>query len=478
MSVLKDYLACLDRYLMIAPRTCHMPKAHPASPTGTALLPLSLTFQTQCLSETMPAKQDPILIIGAGTFGLSTAYHLAQAGYTSITLLEKGDSIPSPLSAGNDINKIVRAEYEDPFYAELALAAISEWTTNPLFTPYFRQVGYLLGNSSAAPEKSRLSLARSLASIESHPSFAGGQITPITSRDDIRRVAPALDGPMAGWTGYFNRLAGYARAADALRALHTAVSSTVEINLGDAVTALKYDDDGGGTTRCIGAVTASGKAYTASTVILTLGASLPRLLPSIGPQITAKSWSIVHIQLTPSEAEHLAGIPVTYSRDLGFFFEPDQTTGLLKLSPSGAGYTNYTNHGGGGGYDDDKFSVPPDVRPGVIPAVDEEAIRKILKEHLPSLADRPFVDKKICWCADTADSEYVIDFVPGADGLIVASGDSGHAFKMLPLIGGWVMKVVESGEQAIEQWRWKKEQIKHDDVSWRVGKVRDLSEVM
>jgi sarcosine oxidase/L-pipecolate oxidase len=66
-------------------------------------------------------KDSPILIVGAGTFGLSTAYHLAKDGYTAITVLEKASSIPSALSAGFDLNKIIRAEYEDPFYADLAL---------------------------------------------------------------------------------------------------------------------------------------------------------------------------------------------------------------------------------------------------------------------------------------------------------------------------------------------------------------------
>ena len=64
-----------------------------------------------------------ILIVGGGTFGLSTAYHLAKAGYTNIHVLDKSPFLPSVESAGNDLNKIVRAEYEDPFYAELALVS-------------------------------------------------------------------------------------------------------------------------------------------------------------------------------------------------------------------------------------------------------------------------------------------------------------------------------------------------------------------
>ena len=407
-----------------------------------------------------------ILILGAGTFGISTAYHLAKSGYSSITVLEKGNTIPSPLSAANDLNKIVRAEYEDPFYADLALAALDAWSNDPLFSPHFRKVGYLLGNSAAAPDKSRRSLAKSLASIESHPAFID-HIAPIATREEIRRVAPALDGLMDGWTGYFNAMAGYARAANALQALHEAVRGLgVDVKLGDTAVSLDFDRSGS----CIGAVTESGQRYTADVTILTLGASLATLLPEIGGQITAKSWTISHVRLTKDEAERLKGIPVTYSRDLGFFMEPDPETRLLKLSTSGAGFTNFV----------DGVSVPKEDNK-FLPAGEEEAVRKILREHLPSLADRPLVECKICWCADTADSDYIIDFVPGKEGLVVATGDSGHAFKMLPLVGGWVRGLLEDGEQKVSKWKWKEQSATAGttrDVSWRVGKVRGLSEIM
>jgi sarcosine oxidase/L-pipecolate oxidase len=67
------------------------------------------------------ASSSRIVIVGGGTFGLSTAYHLAKSGYTDITVIDKSEYLPSSESAGNDLNKIIRAEYEDPWYAELAL---------------------------------------------------------------------------------------------------------------------------------------------------------------------------------------------------------------------------------------------------------------------------------------------------------------------------------------------------------------------
>lgn len=48
----------------------------------------------------------PILIIGGGTWGISTALHLARRGYNNVSVLDSYP-IPSAISAGNDINKIV-----------------------------------------------------------------------------------------------------------------------------------------------------------------------------------------------------------------------------------------------------------------------------------------------------------------------------------------------------------------------------------
>ena len=73
----------------------------------------------------MPNKQHSVFILGAGAWGLSTALHLHQQGYRDITVFDRADKIPSPYSAAYDLNKIVRAEYEDPFYTELALVSPS-----------------------------------------------------------------------------------------------------------------------------------------------------------------------------------------------------------------------------------------------------------------------------------------------------------------------------------------------------------------
>lgn len=58
----------------------------------------------------MASPLDPaassVLIVGAGTWGSSTALHLARRGYKRVTVLDPYP-VPSAISAGNDVNKIV-----------------------------------------------------------------------------------------------------------------------------------------------------------------------------------------------------------------------------------------------------------------------------------------------------------------------------------------------------------------------------------
>lgn len=51
-------------------------------------------------------KDSSILVVGGGAWGCSTALHLARRGYQNVTVLD-AYPIPSAISAGNDVNKMV-----------------------------------------------------------------------------------------------------------------------------------------------------------------------------------------------------------------------------------------------------------------------------------------------------------------------------------------------------------------------------------
>ena len=73
----------------------------------------------------MARRDSSVIILGGGAWGLSTALHMLNSGFVDITVIERAERIPSRYSAAWDLNKIVRAEYEDAFYTELALVSSS-----------------------------------------------------------------------------------------------------------------------------------------------------------------------------------------------------------------------------------------------------------------------------------------------------------------------------------------------------------------
>ena len=319
--------------------------------------------------------------------------------------------------------------------------------------------------------------------MKDHSVFAPG-ITSLNGSNDFKDIYWQFSGPMTGFRGYLNRLAGYAHSSNAMVDMYRHLAGRgVRFVLGPQngkAVRLLYNSSNRSERRCIGIEVANGQVYHFRRTIVCLGAWAATLVPDIGSFVVAKSWSVAHVQLTERECDYLRGIPVLNVRDLGFFFEPDPASRLLKLCPLGAGYINSQKGTG--------MSLPPVEslqRPrDYIPKADENKLRRLLRETLPWLADRPFVDKKMCWFADTSDSEYCVDFVPDTgDSLVVLSGDSGHGFKMMPIVGQWAVKILEDGKQLVPRWRWKASKGKGgkewgDDVSWRIGKTGEIGDVI
>ncbi|BCS18274.1 NAD(P)/FAD-dependent oxidoreductase [Aspergillus puulaauensis] len=426
----------------------------------------------------MVSKSSPIHIVGGGAFGLSTALHLTKDGYTNITVFERDEQIPPRYSAANDLNKIVRAEYEDPFYTDLTVKAISAWKT-PLFAPHFHQTGFLHCVSGAAPEKAIGTLKRFQAAADAHPDIKP-HVVPLNGPGDIRPWFWQCDGALPGWHGYLNRFDGYAHSGNALAGIYKYTQAAgVKFFLGHqqgGVAEVVYNKEGRGT----GVRTRDGKFHPASLVIVAAGAGVGKLLPELGTQIVAKSWSVAHVLLTDEETSALRGIPITYARDFGFYFEPDPKTNLLKICPMGGGYVNTDPRTG-------VSHAPEDLETSrFLPAEDEGRIRKLLEQTLPGLAKRPLVQKTLCWFADTKDSDFIVDYVPGSNGsVVVLSGDSGHGFKLFPIVGEWTRDLLaeQSKTQKIARWRWKSPQAEDkaswgEDVSWRLGETRELRDVL
>jgi sarcosine oxidase/L-pipecolate oxidase len=333
--------------------------------------------------------------------------------------------------------------------------------------------------SGKAPSKAVDTLKRFQASAENHPKIRH-HLSPIRGVDDAREACWQLDGQLPGWHGYFNRFDGYAHSANAVAGMYRETQKMgVRFTLGEkgAVDEIVYANTSHG-RKSTGIRTKDQKFHPAALVIVAAGAGAARLIPEIGKQVTAKAWSVAHVHLTDEETSALRGIPVTYARDLGFLFEPDPKTNLLKLCPMGGGYVNTDPATG--------VSHAPGSPGAFMPEYDESQVRRLLAQTLPALADRPLVNKSLCWFADTSDSDFIVDYVPqSSSSVILMSGDSGHGFKMFPIVGSFIVDLLNAPEnqQTVARWRWKypnPDSGKSNwggDVSWRLGETKELSEV-
>jgi sarcosine oxidase len=89
-------------------------------------------------------------------------------------------------------------------------------------------------------------------------------------------------------------------------------------------------------------------------------------------------------------------------------------------------------------------TVDPDTVDREISAKDEGLIRGFLADHLPA-GNGPLRSAKTCLYTMTPDGDFILDRLPGAPQVIVASPCSGHGFKFAPVVGDIIADLVIEG---------------------------------
>ena len=92
-----------------------------------------------------------------------------------------------------------------------------------------------------------------------------------------------------------------------------------------------------------------------------------------------------------------------------------------------------------------------------VSAEDEALIRAAVADHLPG-ANGPLVAAKTCLYTVAPDGDFIIDRLPGAASIVVASPCSGHGFKFAPVIGE-ILADLATGQSS-----------SHDIARFRIGR--------
>ncbi|OQD68854.1 hypothetical protein PENDEC_c030G03954 [Penicillium decumbens] len=398
-----------------------------------------------------------VIVGGGGTMGSSTALHLIRSGYTpsNITVLDVYP-IPSLQSAGYDLNKIMSIRLRNAVDLQLSLESLHMWKNDELFKPFFHNVGMIDCSSS---EEGIASLRRKHQSLIDAGIGLEKTNVWLESEEEILARAPHFTREqIKGWKGLFCGDGGWLAAAKAINAIGQFLNSQgVKFGFGGAGTFKRPLFAADGPT-CNGLETLDGTKYYADKVVLAAGAWSPTLV-DLEDQCVSKAWVFAHIQLTPREAAEYKDAPVVYDGEYGFFFEPNEH-GVIKVCDEFPGFSRFKQHQPYGAASAKFVSVPRSHAKhptDTYPDASEATIRKAIARFMPHFKDKELFNRTMCWCADTADANLLICEHPKWKNFILATGDSGHSFKLLPNIGKHIVELLEGSlsQDLADAWRWR-----------------------
>ena len=356
------------------------------------------------------------IIVGGGSFGISAAIELHQRGW-GVDVFDPGP-IPHPLAATTDISKVLRMDYgADEEYMSLMERAFEVWEAwnHAWAEPLWHETGFVI--------MKREEMQPGSFEYESYELLQkrGHHVERIDSQE-LKRRFPAWNAEVYR-DGYFNPRAGWVESGRVLQWLYgEAQRLGVRFHIGETFSQLLDKD-----SQIVGIQTENGEKHYADFVIVAAGAWTPHLLPYLSDVLWTVFQPVFHFRVP----------------DMGLFSPPNFVVWAADIANTGwYGFPaiqdkrfKIANHGAG-------WRFHPD-EPRVMPADQEEKFRVFLQGTFPALARAPVLFNRLCPYCDSWDGNLWIDHDPDRPGLLVATGDSGHAFKFTPLLGRIISDVLE-----------------------------------
>jgi len=339
-----------------------------------------------------------VVVVGGGVMGVSTAFHLAEAGQRDVVLVEAdqlGSGSTSKAAGG------VRLQFSDAVNIELALRsmdAFERFGVRPGFDIDLRQVGYLFllceADDVATFERS-VALQNSLGVPSRMISAAeAGAMAPLANVDDVLAASICMRDGHAD-TGAV--VEGYAQGARQLGA---------RILTGCSVTAIERDGD-----TITGVVTSKGRITTDS-VVCAAGPWSRRL-----GELAGVDLPVDPVRRPVWFTEPMPGLPpdhpFTIDFTTGFYFH-DEGRGLL------FGMADPEQPAG--------FDV--ELRSDWLEVVGEVAMRRA-----PKLLDVGIAGGWTGFYETTPDHNAIIGEAAELPRFFYATGFSGHGFLLGPAVG-------------------------------------------
>lgn len=356
-----------------------------------------------------------VAVVGLGAMGSAALCHLARRGRSAVGIerLSPGHAFGS--SHGR--TRIIRLGYfEHPSYVPLVRAAVSLWREleHEAGVPLLTVTGIVeIGKPDGAL------IAGTLAAARLH-----GLAHEVLDADELQRRFPAFVVP-PHVVGVFQGDGGILAAEPSIAAhLRLATAAGAELRTSERVLAVEPSGEG------VRIVTDRG-AFTAARAIVAAGSWLSTLLPDLPARIAVTRQAVGWFM--PRDP-----VPFAPGRFPVFLLETGDGVFYGFPPHEGAGVKFAKHH-------HQNETIDPDAPTRPFDGDDEKILRAALAAHLPA-ANGALTETATCRYTMTTDGDFILDRLPGAPQIIVASPCSGHGFKFAPVIGEILADLATSGE--------------------------------
>ena len=345
-----------------------------------------------------------IIIIGAGAFGSSAAYHLSTTN-KKVLILDKHHP-PHNFGSSHGQTRIIREAYfEDPIYVPLLRKAYTLWdelekeSTEKLF---LKTGGLMLGNPDSHVIQGTLNSAKTF-NIDHE----------ILDQQNILSKFPSFNSDEKTMGVYEHRAGILFPEKCVETALKIARQNGVKLNFNETVTSINKSPNSV-------EITTDKGLYSAEKCIIAAGPWMNKLIPELNLPLQTTRQVLYWYNIDKTDRNYPS---------------PENFPVFIWNTESGKHFYGFPDVGNGFkiAFHDKGEECDPDHLNKNISIEEIEEINQIIESHFHFSAS--FNNAVACIYTNTPDDHFIIDFHPDNNNIIIASPCSGHGFKFSSVIG-------------------------------------------
>ncbi len=363
-----------------------------------------------------------VCIAGAGIFGMAAALELRERGH-EVTLIERGE-IPNPEASSTDVSKVIRrTNYPNEIYVELVTRAAAqwrEWHERTSRSIYF-QTGKLIAVHGFGPEHEALAGWETLSRL-------GKDVTELTAKEVNRRFPQFTVSDEDRL--FYDPWSGYLRSGQALADLAgLAREAGVEIRENTLVTAVEETGSGA-------RVRWDTESQDCDRAVVAAGPWVGKLLPAMATRVRISRQQMAFFlpkDPAPFERGRFPVWSILSPGNLWYGF-PYLHEGFVKVAEDSK-------------VDDTTVDVSREPTPAFL-----DWARDFVAARIPALDGAEPAGGRSCLytnMADMEDEQFVIDWAPGCERVLIAGCGCGHGFKFGGSIGPVIADALEDKENRL-----------------------------